>query len=76
VLLFRRTSDNWVECKLINLKRVLDRGELQNDVELQSGDLVFVPKNRLSKIQPFLSYFLVYNLFNINYQTSYRIAGD
>jgi len=76
VLLFRRTSDNWVECRLINLKRVLDRGELQNDVELQSGDLVFVPKNRLSKIQPFLSYFVVYNLFNINFQTNYRIAGD
>lgn len=76
VLLFRRTSNEWVQCKLIDLKRVLNRGELQNDVALQSGDLVFVPKNRLSKIQPFISYFMVYNVFNINYQTDYRIAGD
>jgi polysaccharide biosynthesis/export protein len=76
VLLFRRTSDNWVECRMINVKRVLDRGELQNDVKLQSGDLVFVPKNRLSKIQPFISYFLVYNIFNVNYGTNVNIAGD
>jgi polysaccharide biosynthesis/export protein len=76
VLLFRRTSDDWVQCRMINLKRVLDRGELENDVQLQSGDLVYVPKNRLSKIQPFISYFVVYNIFNINYGTNYRIAGD
>lgn len=76
VLLFRRTSTDWVQCRLINLKRVLNRAELQNDVNLQSGDLVFVPKNRLSKIQPFISYFMVYNVFNINYSTNYRIAGD
>jgi len=76
VLLFRRTSSDWVQCRLINLKRVLNKAELQNDVNLESGDLVFVPKNRLSKVQPFLSYFMIYNIFNINYGTSYRIAGD
>lgn len=76
VLLFRRSSTDWVQCRLINLKRVLNRAELQNDVDLQSGDLVFVPKNRLSKIQPFISYFMVYNVFNINYSTNYKIAGD
>ena len=76
VLLFRRTSNDWVQCKLINLKRVLNKAELQNDVNLESGDLVFVPKNRLSKVEPFLSYFVVYNVFNLNYQTNYRIAGD
>lgn len=76
VLLFRRTSNDWVECKLVDLKRVLQRGEIQDDVQLQSGDLVFVPKNRLAKVQPFISYFVVYNVFNLNYQTNYRIAGD
>ena len=76
VLLFRRSSDNWVQCQLIDLKSVLNKGELEKDVFLQSGDLVFVPKNRLSKVQPFISYFMVYNIFNINYGTSYKIAGD
>jgi polysaccharide biosynthesis/export protein len=76
VLLFRRTSDNWVECRLVNVKRILDRGELQNDVQLQSGDLVFVPKNFLSKLEPYISYFMVYNLFNINYGTNVNLAGD
>lgn len=76
VILFRRVSNDWVEAKLIDLKRVLNQGDLADDVHLQSGDLVFVPKNRLSKVQPFLSYFLVYNIFNINFGTSYKIAGD
>jgi len=76
VILFRRVSNDWIEAKLIDLKRVLNQGDLADDVHLQSGDLVFVPKNRLSKVQPFLSYFMLYNLFNINFQTNYRIAGD
>jgi len=76
VILFRRVSNDWIEAKLIDLKRILNKGDLADDIHLQSGDLVFVPKNRLSKVEPFLSYFMLYNIFNINFGTSYRISGD
>lgn len=65
-LLMRRTSRDYVQIRAIDLKYI-DKGELYNDVHLQSGDMVFIPKNRLSKVQPFISYFLVYSVFNISF---------
>jgi polysaccharide export outer membrane protein len=54
VLLFRRVSDQWTEAKIINVKKMLDSRNLQEDPELQPGDMLFVPKNAISKIKPFL----------------------
>ena len=64
-LLLRRVSRDYVQARLIDLKRI-DKGNLAQDVRLQSGDVVFVPKNRLSKVQPFLNYFLAYRMFYID----------
>jgi polysaccharide biosynthesis/export protein len=54
VLLFRRVSDQWTEAKIINVKKMMSSRNLQEDPELKPGDMLFVPKNALSKIKPFL----------------------
>ena len=54
VLLFRRVSDQWTEAKIINTKKMFNSRDLREDPELQPGDMLFVPKNALSKIKPFL----------------------
>jgi polysaccharide export outer membrane protein len=54
VLLFRRVSDEWTQARIINVKRMLSSGNLQEDPELQPGDMLFIPKNAISKIKPFL----------------------
>jgi len=54
VLLFRRESDRWTEARIINVKRMLESKDLQEDPELQPGDMLFIPKNAISKIKPFL----------------------
>jgi protein involved in polysaccharide export with SLBB domain len=54
VLLFRRVSDEWTQARIINVKKMLNSRNLQEDPELQPGDMLFVPKNTLSKIKPFL----------------------
>ena len=54
VLLFRRVSDQWTEARIINVKKMLSARDLQEDPELKPGDMLFVPKNALSKIKPFL----------------------
>ena len=54
VLLFRRVSDQWTEARIINVKKMLNSGDLQEDPDLKPGDMLFVPKNALSKIKPFL----------------------
>jgi polysaccharide biosynthesis/export protein len=54
VLLFRRVSDEWTEAKIINVKKMLSSRDLREDPDLRPGDMLFVPKNALSKIKPFL----------------------
>jgi polysaccharide export outer membrane protein len=54
VLLFRRVSDQWTEARIINVKKMLSSRDLQEDPDLKPGDMLFVPKNALSKIRPFL----------------------
>ncbi len=54
VILFRRVSDNWVSATKVNLKHMLTTKNLAEDLQLQPGDMIFVPKNKLSKIKPFI----------------------
>jgi protein involved in polysaccharide export with SLBB domain len=70
VLLFRRVSDDWVSARVINVKKMLSAGDLAEDLHIEPGDMVFIPKNRLSKIQPYLPYLLPYQLFRINFNAT------
>jgi polysaccharide export outer membrane protein len=54
VLLFRRASDQWVQARIINVKKMMKDGDLKEDMFLQPGDMLFVRKNALSKIDPYL----------------------
>jgi polysaccharide biosynthesis/export protein len=55
VLLFRRVNDDFVEARILNLKKMLQEKNLAEDPHLSPGDLIFVPQNALSKIARFLS---------------------
>jgi polysaccharide export outer membrane protein len=50
VYLFRRVDDKWTEAKLIDVKKMEKKGDLSEDAFLHPGDMVFVPKNTMSKI--------------------------
>jgi polysaccharide export outer membrane protein len=54
VLLFRRASNNWVEVKKLNLKKMLQARDLSEDVALQPGDMLFVPKSTMGKIRRYI----------------------
>ena len=54
VLLFRRVSDQWMEAKIINVKKMEKAGNLHEDPLLHPGDMLFVPKNTMSKIDQFI----------------------
>jgi polysaccharide export outer membrane protein len=54
VLLFRRVDDQWLEAKIFNVKQMMKQGKLGEDPTLRPGDQLFVPKNMLSKIKPFI----------------------
>jgi protein involved in polysaccharide export with SLBB domain len=52
VLPFRRVSDQWTQAKIINAKKMLKSRDLQEDPLLQPGDMLFVPKNSISRSSP------------------------
>ena len=54
VVLFRRVLDGVVEARVLNLKSMLAARNLEEDIELKPGDMLYVPQNRISKIKKFL----------------------
>ncbi len=54
VLLFRRVTNEVVEARIINLKKMLRTHDLGEDMHLQPGDLVFIPQSTISKIRKYL----------------------
>lgn len=54
VLLFRRVNNSWVSVRKVNLKHMLRSGDLNEDLYLQPGDMLYVPQNLISKVKPFL----------------------
>lgn len=54
VVLFRRYSRDMVEVKQINVKRMYQRRNLDEDYVLRPGDTILVPKNIISRIARFI----------------------
>ena len=54
VLLFHRVDDQWFEVKSLDLKRILSGHNLNEDAQLQSGDMLYVPRNFISKVTRYI----------------------
>lgn len=54
VVLFHPLPTGGFQAKLINVKKLMAARDLSEDVQMQPGDMLFVPQNSLSKIKPFL----------------------
>jgi polysaccharide export outer membrane protein len=52
VLLFRRVNDDWMSAQVVDVKKMQSQRKLREDPLLHTGDMVFVPKNRISKLKP------------------------
>ena len=54
VVLFRRVDDQWTEAKLIDVKKMEKNRDLREDPFLHSGDMLYVPKSTMSKVDRFI----------------------
>jgi len=54
VVLYRRVDDQWSSAQIINVKKMEGDRDMREDPVLHPGDMLFVPKNRLSKVKPFI----------------------
>lgn len=56
VLLFHRVSSDWVEVKKLSLKDILHGKNVNEDVHLQPGDMIFVPEKFISNFKKYVPY--------------------
>ncbi len=54
VLLLRRFSPDLTEVKRVSVKEMLKTGNLSEDPLIQSGDILFIPKSKMGKIDRFI----------------------
>ncbi len=54
VLLIRRIDDQTAETKLINYRHVLSHYQANEDIDIQAGDMLYIPQTTLQKITPYI----------------------
>ena len=53
VVVFRRTPVGWEAGRMLNVKLMMANKNLGEDIYLRPGDMIFVQKNKMSKIKEF-----------------------
>jgi uncharacterized protein (UPF0216 family) len=53
-VVLRRISDERTEARVLNVKKMLNDRNLAEDFHLRTGDLLYVPQNKVSKIRRYL----------------------
>ena len=54
ILIFRKLNADMAEVKSLNFKTLKRTSDLENDLTLEPGDMILVPRNRISKIERFV----------------------
>jgi polysaccharide export outer membrane protein len=54
ILVFRKLNADTAEVKILNFKTLKRTSDLENDLTLQAGDMILVPRNRISKIERYV----------------------
>jgi protein involved in polysaccharide export with SLBB domain len=58
IFLFHRISSGWVEVKKLNLKDILNGKNANEDVQMSSGDMLFVPEKFITNFRKYVPYSL------------------
>ena len=54
VILLRRVNPEYAEVKLLNLRQLMSRGKIREDINLMPDDMLVVPQNRITKLEPYV----------------------
>ena len=54
VVLCRKANAEYAEVKIFDVRKLMTPGDIREDVVLRPGDTLVVPRNRISKMEPFI----------------------
>jgi len=60
VILVRRVNDEIADVRVLDLKRIMRAGNVQEDIRVQNGDLLIVPQNFVSKLERYIRWGTLY----------------
>ena len=64
VVLFRKINSDTAEVRVLNLKNVRKAVELEHDIQLEPGDMLLVPRDKLEGISRYMKLLNVGTYFN------------
>lgn len=64
VVIFRKINQEFAEVKTVNFKNLKKTSDLENDLELQSGDMIFVPRNKWSGFEKYIRLTAIASILN------------
>jgi len=64
VLLFRRINSDMAEVKVLHLTNLNKTSKLEHDMELQQGDMLLVPRNKVAKVSKYMKLLNIGTYFN------------
>ena len=64
ILVFRKINQEFAEVKVLNLKKIKKTSDLENDLTLEAGDIVLIPRNNFSKIEKYVRLSSLSNFLN------------
>lgn len=64
ILVYRKLNSDTAEVRMLNFKTLKRTSDLENDLTLQPGDMIMVPRDRLSKVERYVRLATVASIFN------------
>lgn len=64
VIVFRKINKELAEVKMIDLKKIRKTSDLEKDLDLESGDILFVPQNKFSKFEKYIKLTSIGSILN------------
>ena len=64
VLLFRKINEDTAEIKVLNLTKLKKASDLERDVQLEAGDMMFVPRDKIEKLSRYIKLLNIGTFFN------------
>jgi polysaccharide export outer membrane protein len=64
VVLFRRINSDEAEVKVLHLTNINNTRKLEQDVKLQQGDMLLVPRNKVAKLSRYMKLLNIGTYFN------------
>lgn len=56
VYLYHRSTDGWLQARELKLKDFLHGKNVNEDVQIRSGDMIFVPEKTITKVRKYIPY--------------------